>query len=125
QAEPPQPAQRLGLRVQENHSVQIKAVLRGGLAERAGFMAGDEWLGSELASGAGWRLAKLEELALYAGQAGAITALIARDQQLLRLALTLSEADAPAANIGLAITDNGLARRWLRNEPAVTDEVLP
>ena len=125
QAEPPQPAQRLGLRVQENHSVQIKAVLRGGLAERAGFMAGDEWLGIELASGAGWRLAKLEELALYAGQAGAITALIARDQQLLRLALTLSETDAPAANIGLAITDNGLARRWLRDEPAVTDEVLP
>ncbi len=125
QAEPPQPAQRLGLRVQENHSVQIKAVLRGGLAERAGFMAGDEWLGIELESGAAWRIAKLEDLAFYAGQASALKALIARDQQLLRLPLTLSEADAPVANIGLAISDNALARRWLRDEPAITDEVLP
>jgi hypothetical protein len=33
--------------VQENRSVQIKTVLRGGLAEQAGMMAGDEWLGVE------------------------------------------------------------------------------
>ncbi|MEG1329663.1 MAG: hypothetical protein RSD99_32460, partial [Janthinobacterium sp.] len=81
--------------------------------------------GIELESGAGWRIAKLDDLAFYAGQANALTALIARDQQLLRLPLTLSEADAPAANIGLAISDSALARRWLRDEPAITDEVLP
>ena len=114
QAEPPQPAQRLGLRVQENHSVQIKSVLRGGLAERAGLMAGDEWLGIELASGSAWRLTKLDDLALYAGQAEQLTALIARDQLLLRLPLALKTPDTDApANIGLAITDAVAARRWL------------
>lgn len=117
QPEPPQPAQRLGLRVQENHSIQVKAVLRGGLAERAGFMAGDEWLGIELESGAGWRIAKLEDLAFYAGQAERLTALVARDQQLLRLPLELREAEgALASNVGLAIADAGLAKRWLRDE---------
>jgi predicted metalloprotease with PDZ domain len=45
QARAAQLAQRLGLRVAENHSVQIKTVLRGGAAEQAGFAAGDEWLG--------------------------------------------------------------------------------
>jgi hypothetical protein len=33
--------------------VQIKTVLRGGLAEQAGMMAGDEWLGLEAAGQAG------------------------------------------------------------------------
>ncbi|MET1114789.1 MAG: peptidase M61 [Comamonas sp.] len=117
QPEPPQPAQRLGLRVQENHSIQIKAVLRGGLGERAGFMAGDEWLGIELESGAGWRIAKLEDLSFYAGQAGQLTALVARDQQLLRLPLELNEPEgALAANVGLGVADAGVAKRWLRDE---------
>lgn len=117
QPEPPQPAQRLGLRVQENHSVQVKAVLRGGLAERAGFMAGDEWLGIELEGGAGWRISKLEDLAFYAGQAERLTALVARDQQLLRLALELDEAEgALVSNVGLAMADAGLAGRWLKDE---------
>lgn len=117
QPEPPQPAQRLGLRVQENHSIQIKSVLRGGLAERAGFMAGDEWLGIELESGAGWRLTKLEDIAFYAGQAAQLTALVARDQQLLRLPLLLNEPEgALAANVGLAVVDGGLTKRWLKNE---------
>jgi predicted metalloprotease with PDZ domain len=41
-------AQQLGLRVQENHAVQIQTVLNGGAAEAAGFAPGDEWLGIEL-----------------------------------------------------------------------------
>jgi len=42
--DPPQMAQRLGLRVAEAQGVvQIKAVLRGGAAEKAGMAAGDEW----------------------------------------------------------------------------------
>ena len=114
QAEPPQPAQRLGLRVQDDHSVQIKAVLRDGLAERAGLMAGDEWLGIELASGVAWRIAKLEDLAVYAGQASHVTALVARDRQLLRLPLDLTPPQgAPAANVGLSLTDASAARQWL------------
>lgn len=117
QAEPAQPAQRLGLRVQENHSVQVKSVLRGGLAERAGFMAGDEWLGIELASGAAWRLSKLEDLAFYAGQAPQLTALVARDQRLLRLPLQLNEPQgALPSNVGLTVADAQLAQRWLKDE---------
>ena len=70
--EPAQIAQRLGLRVAESTGIQIKTVLRGGAAERAGFAAGDEWLG--LAAGSGksssnWRLSKLDDLLLYAGTA--------------------------------------------------------
>ena len=123
QSEPPQPAQRLGLRVQENHSVQIKTVLRGGLAEQAGLMAGDEWLAIELASGAAWRLAKLDDLALYAGQASRVTALVARDQQLLRLPLALTPPESePPANVGLSISNADAARRWLTGECAPVAE---
>ena len=48
----------------------------------------DEWLGVEVA-GQGWRLSKLDDLALYAGQQIHLTALLARDKVLLRLPLTL------------------------------------
>ena len=63
-------AQALGLRVAEaSGSIQIKTVLRGGAAERAGFAAGDEWLGLEVGRGKsaqGWRLMRLDELAMFA-----------------------------------------------------------
>ncbi|MBO9677302.1 MAG: M61 family metallopeptidase [Acidovorax sp.] len=122
-AETPQPAQRLGLRVQENHSIQIKAVLRGGPAERAGFMAGDEWLGLE-AHGQAWRLARLDDVALYAGPARQVTALVARDRRLLRLPLDLAlpapagakeqaAPQRPADTIGLSVADAALLARWL------------
>ena len=86
--DPAQWAQRLGLRVAETQGVQIKVVLRGGAAEQAGMAAGDEWLGVETAAG-GWRMAKLDDLPLYAGTTRQVTALVARDKRLLRLALTL------------------------------------
>ncbi|MDR0224903.1 MAG: peptidase M61 [Burkholderiaceae bacterium] len=92
-AEPAQLAQRLGLRVQESHAITIKTVLRGSVAERAGFMAGDEWLaierpgeGSELAPER-WRVQRLDDLALYAGTAADILAWVARDRQLMALPL--------------------------------------
>jgi predicted metalloprotease with PDZ domain len=88
-------AQELGLRVAEaNGSVQVKVVLRGGAAERAGFAANDEWIGIEgpAAKGRpaqGWRLTKLDDLALYLGAQKKVTALVARDRRLLRLPLTI------------------------------------
>jgi len=111
-AEPAQMAQRLGLRVAENHSVQIKTVLRGSAAEAAGFMAGDEWLGVE-AQNQAWRLLKLDELPLYTGSATEVTALVARDRRLLRLALTLPAAGASADTVRLDVQDAALAQRWL------------
>lgn len=112
-ADQPVPAQALGLRVQESHSVLIKQVLRGGLAEQAGMMAGDEWHGIEI-GGQGWRLGKLEELAMYAPQGTtSITALVARDRQLLRLTLPLPQASAPLSNYKLRVQDEAAVNRWL------------
>ena len=112
-ADQPVPAQALGLRVQESHSVLIKQVLRGGLAEQAGMMAGDEWYGIEI-GGQGWRLGKLEELTMYAPQGTtSITALVARDRQLLRLTLPLPQASAPLSNYKLRVQDEAAVNRWL------------
>lgn len=107
-----QPAQRLGLRVAETAGIQVKVVLRGGAAERAGFAAGDEWLGvtAECDPGDGWRLHKLEDLALYAGPQRKLTALVARDKRLLRLPLELPE---HATTWRLALRDAAAVASWL------------
>ena len=133
-AEAPQPAQRLGLRVAENSAVQIKAVLRGGLAERAGMAAGDEWLGIEV-QGQGWRITKLADLALYAGEEEKITALVARDARLLRLPLQMAAPQPPrrgkpalratpdaADTVSLGITDHAAVTRWLGGARAVAQD---
>ena len=114
--EPAQLAHRLGLRVAENHGVQIKTVLRGGVAEQAGFAPGDEWIGVEPASRAGtapergWRMSRLEDLNLYAGSAKKVTALIARDQRLLRLELAMPPA---MSTWRLVVKDAALLEHWL------------
>lgn len=120
--EEPPVAQRLGLRVSENSAVQIKTVLRGGLAEQAGMAAGDEWIGIEV-QGQGWRIGKLDDIALYAGTEKTVTALVARDQRLLRLPLALEQrapahrrrnAERPPADtISLGVNDAAKAARWL------------
>ena len=114
QHDPAQLAQRLGLRVAEDHSVQIKTVLNGSAAHKAGFAPGDEWLGLEVPGKAtsAWRLKKLDDLLLYAGTAKKVTALISRDRQLLRLNLTIPE---PHANSTwrLVLDNPKLVARWL------------
>ena len=79
-------------------SVQVKVVLRGGAAEKAGFSANDEWIGIELPAAGkkgqqqaaqAWRMAKLDDLALYLGDATKCTAIVARDRKLIRLPLVL------------------------------------
>jgi predicted metalloprotease with PDZ domain len=115
--DPAQLAQALGLRVTEAASIQVKAVLRGGAAEKAGFAAGDEWLGVEVKSSAGrkaatsrWRLGKLDELPLYAGAASGVTALVARDKRLMDLRLTLPVA---VTTWRLASRDGKQLASWL------------
>jgi predicted metalloprotease with PDZ domain len=118
QHDPAQLAQRLGLRVAEDHSVHIKNVLNGSAAHKAGFAPGDEWLGLEVAGKSAtqattaWRIKKLDDLLLYAGAAKKVTALISRDRQLLRLALVLPEAKANST-WRLAIDNPKLVSRWL------------
>jgi len=105
--EPAQLAQRLGLRVAEDHSVQIKTVLNGSAAHKAGFAPGDEWLGVDA-----WRMKKLDDLLLYAGKAKKVTALVSRDRQLLRLPLTVP--DAKTNSTWRLMQDNPkLVGRWL------------
>ena len=118
QHDPAQLAQRLGLRVVEDHSVHIKTVLNGSAAHKAGFAPGDEWLGVEVAGIApshtpsAWRLKKLDDLLLYAGAAKKVAALISRDRQLLRLNLALP--DAKANSTWRLMQDNPkLLSRWL------------
>ncbi len=121
-SEPAQLAQRLGLRVAENHSVQIKTVLRGGAAEKAGLAPGDEWLGVQV-KGQGWRISKLDDVGFYAGSQKQLTAVVARDGRLLELPLQLPGTQpAPAKgrsrpatpdNVGLTCTDAAATSRWL------------
>ena len=95
--------------------VQVKVVLRGGAAEKAGFAANDEWIGIELPAGKGhaaqaWRIAKLDDLALYLGPATKCTALVARDRRLLRLPLVLPQ-DVKTAR--LVLQDAAKVSAWL------------
>ncbi len=88
-----QMAQRLGLRsVDGAAGVQIKVILRGGAAERAGLASGDEWLGLDVGArgqGGSWRLNKLDELKVLLGAEKKFTACVSRDKRLLRLPLSL------------------------------------
>ncbi|HEY8356242.1 MAG TPA: peptidase M61, partial [Ramlibacter sp.] len=108
--EPSQLQQRLGVRVSEtNGTIVLKNVLRGGAAEQAGLAANDEWIGVEVA-GAAWRLAKLDDLLLYAGTHRKLVALVARDRRLLRQELTLP---AHSTTWRLALRDAARAQAWL------------
>ena len=110
-------AQRLGVRVTETQGIQIKTVLHGGIAQRAGLCAGDEWLGLEVPGARGkavqsWRLLRLDELPLYVGTAKRVTALVSRDRQLLRLPLDLTDAEQ-VTTWRLSIQDAPAVQRWL------------
>jgi predicted metalloprotease with PDZ domain len=108
--EPAPLAQRLGLRAQESGGhVVVKAVLRGGAAEAAGIAANDEWVGVEVGDEA-WRIAKLDDLLLYAGEERKLTAVVARDRRLMRLELTLP---ASATVWRLVLKDPARAQPWL------------
>ena len=118
--EPAQLAQRLGLRVAESQGIQVKTVLRGGAAEQAGFSAGDEWLGLEavdrpvsrktFSADAGWRITRLDDLLLYAGDVKKVVALVSRDKRLMRLALTLPPA---LTTWRLAVRNEARVNEWL------------
>jgi predicted metalloprotease with PDZ domain len=112
--EPDQLAQQLGLRVRENGGVFIQHVLRGGVAERAGFASGDEWLAVQDSgradAGGAWRLHTLDDFTLYAGNAKKVTAIVARDKRLLTLTLTLPK---PSQAVRLTVRDTTLADTWL------------
>ena len=97
-ADAPTLAQRLGLRVAESAltGVKVTHVLRGGAAERAGLSVGDELLAVN-----GWRVRRLEDALRVITPGVAVPLLVARDQRVLSLPLTLP-ADASGGAISLA-----------------------
>ncbi len=115
--DPAQWTQRLGLRVTETQGIHVKTVLDDSAARAAGFAPGDEWLGIEVPAGKGhsasaWRLNRVDELPLYAGGASRVTALVARDRQLLRLPLSLKGLDQ-VTTWRLALDQPEPVKRWL------------
>ena len=113
--DPAQLAQRLGLRVSEGNGLIVKTVLSGGAAEKAGFAAGDDWLGieqpgSKNALPSGWRMHVLNDLLLYAGPAKKVIALVSRDKRLVRLTMTFPPA---ATTWRLAVKDAAKVEAWL------------
>jgi predicted metalloprotease with PDZ domain len=103
-------AQRLGLRVSESSgNLIIKTVLRGGLAEKAGLAAGDEWLAVD-----DWRFHKLEDLGLFSGNKAKAIATVSRDKRLLRLPLALPPKEGEASSsFMLRSTKDESLNAWL------------
>jgi len=118
QHDPAQLAQRLGLRVVQEHAVLIKTVLNGSVAHKAGFAPGDEWLGVEVTGKANtpnttaWRIKKLDDLLLYAGTAKKVGVLVSRDHQLRHLTLALPDAKANST-WRLVLHNPQLVQPWL------------
>ncbi len=92
-------AQRIGLRVGESAltGVKVNNVLRGGAAEQAGFSAGDELLAV-----AGWRVRRLDDALRVVEPGAPATWLVARDQRVLSLTLTVPAA-ASAGSGGVTL----------------------
>jgi len=109
--EPNQIAQQLGLRVKESGGLFIQQVLRGGVAEKAGFAAGDEWIAVEAEKESGpWRMQTLDDLNLYTAKAKKITVTVARDKRLMTLSLTMPK---PTQSVRLSVRDATATNKWL------------
>jgi predicted metalloprotease with PDZ domain len=91
-ADKPGYAAALGLRLAESGAgVQVKQVLAGGAAIRAGISAGDELLAVD-----GWRIRRLDEAQQWLVPGQPFELLLARDQRLLRVTLQPGSATLPA-----------------------------
>ncbi len=116
-------AQQLGVRANDSGgTVRIKTVLRGGAAEEAGMASGDEWLGVEWAADGthpaeAWRLNSLETLPRWLGSRTDFTALISRDQRLLRCPVRLRKVEQV---LRLSAAPATLKSDWLK--PSTTQE---
>ena len=129
--------QQLGLRLDESKSgLHIKIVLKDSVAQSAGFVAGDEWLGlrvpeskpnktknkskkvnlsSTQFDSSSWRINKLDDLMLFLGKSKYFEAIVCRDQRILTLGVdfNIEAALADKSNQALRIEDEGKVRLWL------------
>ena len=75
--------------------------------------AGDEWLGVDVGTGksrSSWRLGKLDDLLLYAGDQERVQVLVARDRRLLTLTLRLPR---QSTTWRLSAEQREKVQRWL------------
>ena len=120
QYEPAQWAQKFGLRTAEssNSNLVIKQVLNGSIAQKAGLCEGDEWIGIEIiskkidASQRFWRINKLDDIQLYAGDHRFMNALISRDKKIFFLKMDLKDL-ANIKTLRLIGTESILLNNWL------------
>lgn len=101
-------AQRLGLRVSESDGVvTVKQVLLDSAALAAGLSAGDEIVACN-----DWRVRKLDDLPLTLNHVDPqrLELLVARDQRMLSLALTLPTQDSAARPVCLGLLEKAPAR---------------
>ncbi len=105
-------AHKLGMRVRENNNtVRVTHVLRDSAAEKAGFAAGDEWIGLQNT----WRIHSMDDVALYRGTAETVSVLVARDQRLLLLQLAIPN-EPINPSVHLYVLDASAAHAWLNSE---------
>ena len=109
-------AAALGLRLSEGPvtGVQVRSVLAGSAAMRAGVSAGDELLAVD-----GWRIRRLEDAQAWLQRDEAFELLLVRDQRVLTLRVQPAPDTALAGNLALLLQDKpgrtvaALRRGWL------------
>ena len=109
-------AAALGLRLSEGvvSGVQVKTVLAGGAAHRAGVAAGDELLALD-----GWRIRRLDEAQGWLAREAPFELLLVRDQRVLTLRIDPLTGQAPGDTLSLQLLDKPAAavarrrRAWL------------
>jgi len=111
---PPALAAALGLRLAEGalSGVQVKSVLAGSAAARAGVAAGDEMLAVD-----GWRIRRLDDALQWLAAGQAFELLLVRDQRVLRVSVQPEAGAAPTLALTLADKPSApaasLRRGWL------------
>lgn len=103
----------LGLRLNEGaHGVQVRQVLAGSAAMRAGVAAGDELLAVD-----GWRIRRLDEAQQWIRAGRPFEVLLARDQRLHTLTLAPGAAATPNLSLAAAASPPkaaaALRRAWI------------
>jgi predicted metalloprotease with PDZ domain len=110
------PAQ-LGLKLSEGpfSGVQVKSVLRGSAAERAGLSPGDEIFAVQ-----GWRVRRLDDALAWLAAGETLELLVVRDQRVLTLRVAPPEAKSAPRAASLVLAEKApkaavaLRRAWLQ-----------